>query len=360
MAELKKGLIKPEILKEFTNSVLMKLDINEYHSTIITDSLIFASTRGIDSHGIIRLPYYIERLKKNGTKINPNIKIISEHRGIALIDGDNGMGQVVGFYASDLAIKKAKEYGIAMTIAKNTSHYGAASFYSMYIAKHQQIGITSSNTTPVMTAWGGAERAIGNNPFSIVLPHKEKNYIVLDIAMSKVAGGKVRYYAKNNKSIPEGWIVDFEGKDTTNPNDLPVGGSLLPFGEHKGFALAIILELLTGGLSGGEMLSNVNSWLKKPNTPTNMSQLFIAIDFKKIIDEDRFYQQIDLLINELKNSKLAPDFQAIFIPGEIESIIEKKRKIEGIPITTEIFNDLKKLSRKYQVELPQINCANCK
>ncbi len=347
----KETYISIENLKQFAKSVLMKLNLSEKDAYIIADSLTYASSRGIDSHGIIRLPYYIERLKIGGTKRNPCINIISEHNGIVLVDGDNGMGQVVGFYASTLAIQKAEEYGISIVVAKNSSHYGAASFYTTNIAKNQKIGMTASNTTPVMTAWGGAERLIGNNPFSIVIPYRDNRFIVLDIAMSRVAGGKVRYYAKNNESIPKGWIVDSEGRDTTNPNDLPNGGSLLPFGEHKGFGLAIMLELLTGGLTHGAMLSSVNSWLKKPDIPTSMSQLFIAIDFKKIIEEELFYRQIDILIDEIKNSKIAPGFEKIYIPGEIESEIEERRKIQGIPITPEIYSDLRKLSKTYQIDL---------
>lgn len=347
----KEKYLSIENLQQFAKSVLIKLNLSKKDASVIADSLIYASSRGIDSHGIIRLPYYIERLKIGGTNKNPNINIVSEHNGVLLMDGDNGMGQVVGLYASNLATKKAEEYGISFVLAKNSSHYGAAAFYTSHIAEHQLIGMTASNTTPVMTAWGGAERVIGNNPFSIAIPYKD-HFIILDIAMSRVAGGKVRYYAKNNEKIPEGWIVDSEGQDTTNPNDLPNGGSLLPFGEHKGYGLAVILELLTGGLTNGAILGSVNSWLKKPDVPTNMSQFFIAIDFKKILSEEMFYRQIDKLIDEIKNSKVAPGFERIYFPGEIEAEIKERRKAHGIPITAEIYHDLKKLSKEYNIELP--------
>jgi len=355
MTKLKKLFIKPESLKGFTKSVLIKFEIPKAHADIIADSLIFASLRGIDSHGIIRLPYYIERLKQKGTKSNPKIKIISDYRGTALIDGDNGMGQVIGIFASKLAIKKAIEFGIAIINVKNSSHFGAASFYSDYMAKQQLIGLAASNTTPVMTAWGGAKRIIGNNPLSIAFPYKKNNPIVLDIAMSRVAGGKVRFCAKNKQNIPEGWIVDHKGNNTTNPDDLPRGGSLLPFGEHKGYALAIILEILTGCLSGGGILSQVNSWLKKPDIPTNMSQVYLAIDIKKIINFNLFIQQINLLVKEIKKSPVAPGFQKIYIPGEMESEVEQIRRKNGIPLTPEILNDLQKLSHNYHVTFPKLN-----
>ena len=353
--KMKELFIKSENLKCFIEELLIKYEIPKAHADIIADSLIFASLRGIDSHGIIRLPYYIERLKQKGTKGNPKIKIISDYCGTALIDGDNGMGQIVGIFASDLAIKKAREFGIAIINVKNSSHFGATSFYSGYMAKQQLIGLAASNTTPVMTAWGGAKRIIGNNPLSIAFPYKENTPVVLDIAMSRVAGGKVRFYAKNKQNIPKGWIVDHKGNDTTNPDDLPQGGALLPFGEHKGYALAIILEILTGCLSGGDILNRVNSWLKKPDIPTNMSQIYLAIDIKKIIDFDLFMQQINLLVKEIKRSPVAPGFQKIYIPGEIESEVERIRKKQGIPLTFEILNDLQKLSNTYQIKLPELN-----
>lgn len=347
--------IKTINLKQFIRSIFVKLGVSEKHANIIADSLIFASLRGIDSHGIIRLPYYIERLKQKGTKSNPKIKIISDYRGTALVDGDNGMGQVIGIFASKLAIKKAIKFGIGVISVKNSSHFGAASFYSDYMAKQQLIGLAASNTTPVMTAWGGAKRIIGNNPLSIAFPYKKNSPIVLDIAMSKVAGGKVRFCAKNKQNIPEGWIVDHKGNDTTNPDDLPRGGSLLPFGEHKGYALAIILEILTGCLSGGGILGQVNSWLKKPDIPTNMSQIYLAIDIKKIINFNLFMQQINLLVKEIKKSPVAPGFQKIYIPGEMESEIEQIRQKNGIPLAPEILNDLQKLSHNYYVTFPKLD-----
>lgn len=355
MARLKERNIISENLKVFIKSVLLKLKIPKDHAETIADSLIYASIRGIDSHGIIRLPYYVERLKQKGTKSNPKIKILADYQGTALVDGDNGMGQIIGIFSCKLAIKKAIKFGIAIVNVKNSSHFGAASFYSNYIAKHQLIGITVSNTTPVMAAWGGANRVIGNNPLSIAFPYKENNPVLLDIAMSRVAGGKVRFYAKNKQKIPKGWIIDSQGNDTSNPDDLPRGGALLPFGEHKGYALAIILEILTGCISGGGILNQVNSWLKKPDIPTNMSQVYLAINIKKIIDFNLYKQQIDLLIEEIKKSPVAPGFQKIYIPGEIESEIEQIRKKQGIPLTPEILNDLQKLSNTYQVDLPELN-----
>ena len=344
--------IKYQSLQSFAKLAMMGEGILENDANIVAESLIFASLRGVDSHGIIRLPYYIKRLKQKGTNSHPSIKILHDYQGTALLDGDNGLGQVIGISASDIAIKKAKTFGIAAIFVKHSSHFGAASFYTNYIAGHDMVGIAISNTTPVMSAWGGAQRIIGNNPLSIAFPYKKNVPLMLDIAMSKVAGGKVRYFAKNKLNIPKGWIIDSEGKDTIYPEDLPQGGSLLPFGEHKGFALAIMMELLTGVLTGGALLNQVNSWLKKPNIPTEMSQTYIAIDIGKIINLKTFQQQIKILIKEIKKSKVAPKCSGIFFPGEKEANMEKIRRKEGIPLTTEIWNDLQGLSKYYQIKLP--------
>lgn len=351
----KKIYVEYSQLKSFAESIMKGEGIPQKHANIVANCLLFANLRGIDSHGIIRLPYYIKRLRQKGTNSHPKVKTLNDYQGTVLLDGDNGLGQVIGILASELAIKKAKEFGISFIIVKNSSHFGAASFYSNHIAEHNMVGIAISNTTPVMTTWGGVQRIIGNNPLSIALPYKEDIPVILDMAMSKVAGGKVRYFAKNKKNIPKGWIVNSWGKETTHPEDLAQGGSLLPFGEHKGFALAIMMELLTGALSGGELLSQVNSWLKKPDVATHMSQSYIAIDIKRLIDLEIYYRQINLLIQEIKSSKVLPGFGETFFPGEIESNIIKTRKKEGIPLTSEILDDLKKLSITYQVEIPNLN-----
>jgi len=316
---------------------------------IITDSLLFANLRGIDSHGIIRFPFYLKRLVEGGTKKKPHIKKIREKGGLILVDGDNGAGQVIGSYAARLAIEKAKETGISFIGVKGSSHYGAASYYTVQITKANMIGFSITNSTNVMVAWGGTKAVIGNNPLSIAVPYQKDKPLVLDISMSKVAGGKVRLAAKDKQKIPKGWIVDHYGKDTENPEDLPNGGALLPLGEHKGYGLAFMIEVLSGVLTGAGMLRQIPFWVKDLQTPLNMGHCFAALDIGSFITLTSFKERINWIVHEIKSSSLAEGSQRMYVPGEKEWEIEEKRRREGIPISEEIWKDLKRLSNKYQV-----------
>lgn len=338
-------------IRNFCRNIFKKSGLSSEDAFIAADSLVFANLRGIDSHGIIRLPFYVQRLIEGGTKVKPKIKKIKGRAALTLLDGDNGMGQIIGMYATKLAIEKANKVGISFVGVRNSSHYGAASYYSIKVAESNMIGISMSNSTPVMAAWGGSKRIIGNNPLSIACPYQEGKPIVLDISMSKVAGGKVRLAAKNIQKIPKDWIIDQKGRKTENPNDFPGGGALLPFGEHKGYGLAVIIEILTGVLTDAGMLRQIPLWIKNMVDPLNVGHCFIAIDIEAFMDLTNFKERLDWLVQELKSSPLAEGSKGVFMPGEMELEIERERRKDGIPISEEIWQDLKKLSKKYQESL---------
>jgi LDH2 family malate/lactate/ureidoglycolate dehydrogenase len=339
-------------LRSFCENILQKIGLSQDDAFTVADSLLFCNLRGIDSHGMLRFPFYVQRLKEGGTKIRPKIGIIREKPASALVDGDNGMGQVVGVFAARLAVEKAKKAGSCLVGVKGSSHYGAASYYSVEIARQNMIGFSATNTGPVMAAWGGAKRIIGNNPFSIAVPYQEGKPIVLDIAMSRVAGGKVRLAAKNNQKIPKGWIIDKEGGDSENPHDLPDGGALLPFAEHKGYGLAFMMEIISGALVGAGMLRMIPRWFKEVSTPLNIGHCFAAIDIEAFMDLEEFKERLQWLIQEIKLSPLSEGSQGVFFPGELEMRTEEERTVNGIPISENVWRDLKDLSTAYGEPLP--------
>lgn len=243
--------IKEEKIRNFALNICKKIGLSEEDAFIFSDSLIYASLRGVDSHGIIRLPFYIERLRIRGTKIKPNIKIINENLSTALIDGDNGLGQIVGIFAAKLAVKKATETGIASVGVRGSSHFGAVQYYAVKIANNNMVGFATTNVYPGMTAWGRAKKVICNNPLAIVVPYKKGKPIVLDIAMSNVAGSKIILVAKNKQKIAKGLIIDKNGKNSEDPNNLFNGGAVLPFAKHKGYGLSFMIGIIAGVLTGG-------------------------------------------------------------------------------------------------------------
>ncbi|TET29974.1 Ldh family oxidoreductase [Candidatus Aerophobetes bacterium] len=343
--------LQEQKLRRFCENILSKVGLSQENAFIVTDSLLFANLRGIDSHGIMRFPFYVERLREGGTKTKPRIKKIKEKAASVLLDGDNGMGQVVGMYATKLAIKKAKKAGVCLVGVRGSSHYGVASYYAVKTAEANMIGFSISNSTPVMAAWGGAKRVIGNNPLSIAVPYQAGRPVVLDISMSRVAGGKVRLAAKNNQKIPKGWIIDRYGRNTENPNDFPEGGALLPFGEHKGYGLAIMMEILSGVLTGAGMLGQIPLWFKEIRSPLDVGHCFGAIDIESFMDLKDFKERLNWVIQEVKSSPLAEGSKGVFVPGEIESKIEEERRKKGIPISEGVWQDLKKMSEVYKEPL---------
>ena len=339
--------IQEQNLRSFCENVFMKVGLSQQHAFIVADSLIFANVRGIDSHGIVRLPFYVQRLIEGGTKSKPRIQKIKEKAASVLLDGDNGMGQVVGMHATELAIEKAKETGVCFVGVRGSSHYGVASYYTVKTAEDNMIGLSMTNGPPVMAAWGGAKGVICNNPLSIAAPCEKGRPIVLDIAMSRVAGGKVRLAAKNNQKIPVGWIIDRHGRNTENPNDLPDGGALLPFGEHKGYGLTVMLEILTGVLTGAGMLGQIPLWIKEIRSPLNVGHCFMAINIEGFMDLEDFKKRLNWVIQEIKSSPLAEGAKGVFFPGELELRTEEETRKMGIPVSQAVWQDLKRMSGTY-------------
>lgn len=343
--------IKEESLRKFCEEICFKIGLSKEHTYHLVDSLIFANLRGIDSHGIMRFPSYIRRLTGGGCKINPKIRIIKEEPSMVLVDGDSGLGQVVSMQAVKLAIEKARNKGVSIAGANNSSHYGAASYYSIKISEANMIGFSMTNGEPVMCAWGGKKPVIGNHPISISAPYLPGRPIVLDIATSKVSGGKVRLAAKNKQKIPEDWIINKEGKKTNDPNELAKGGALLPFGEYKGYGLAVMIEILTSILMNAGILYYAKSGVEVFNTPTNIGHCFMAIHIESFISLNDFIKKVDWMVSEIKALPTMEGVKEIFVPGEIEYRVEEQRKREGIPISEQVLDDLKKLSKDFQVPL---------
>ncbi len=333
-------------LRAFAQGVLEKAGLSSTDGHTVADSLVFANLRGIDSHGIIRLPSYVQRLEVGGTRTSPDITIVKESPGTALLDGDNGMGQVVGLKAAELAIEKARAVGTSFIGAMRSGHNGAASYYAMKIADAGMIGFTTSNTTPVMAAWGGAKSVIGNNPLSIALPFRDGEALVFDAAMSKVAGGKVRLAAANGKTIPEGWILDSDGRPTNDPNDI-LDGALLPFGEHKGFGLAVMIEVLSAVITGAGMLHQNPFWAVDTKTPLNIGHSFMAIDIERFMSLDEFRERLEWMVNVLTSSPTSNGQEAVIVPGQIETEVARKRRRDGIPISEEVCQELRALGDRY-------------
>lgn len=339
---------KVSTLNEFSNNVLMKAGVPSLEADIITRTMIEADSRGIHSHGLMRLPIYIERMQKGFIRKESKITVEKENKGTAVIDGHFSAGQVVATKAMDMTIEKANEYGIAAVSVKNSNHFGIAAHYALKAAENDMIAIVMSNTAPLMPPTGGAEKVLGNNPLAIAAPSSGNNPVLLDMALSNVALGKVLFAKNNGVEIPEGWGTDKNGIPTTDPASVLDGGFILPVGGPKGFGLALMVELLTGVLSGGDFSKMIPS-MYDTTKKQSISHLMITINISSFMDVRLFKDLSETLGSYVKNALKAPGVSQLYLPGEIEFGVEEKRLKSGIPLSDGVLEDLAKLANTMNV-----------
>ncbi|TDH18462.1 Ldh family oxidoreductase [Segetibacter sp. 3557_3] len=276
----------------------------------ITNNILEAEKRGVHSHGLMLLPLYISRITQNGIKRDYQITCNNLFPNVAIIDGDSGPGQSIAFASARKCVELASDAGLSLVMAKNSNHVGMLASYGLEIANHNLIGIIMTNTGPSISVPNCHGKVLGNNAICFALP-REPNPIIFDFATGVVACGKVRYAALKNETIPAGWIKDKNDNDTTNPFDLDDGGSVLPFGDYKGYGLAFIVDVLTGVLAGSVSSLHVKTQRRHENRSTMASQTFISINPSHI--NPSFNSGLNNLVNDLR--KKVDD---ILLPGDKE------------------------------------------
>lgn len=327
--------------------------VSKEEASVVSNHLVEASLAGVDSHGVIRIPLYASRVLGEPTglvkhhdsiRIKPKatVRVVKSAGATAQVDGDWGFGILAAIKAMETAIAKAREFGVGIVTGRNCDHICRVAAYPLMAAEKNMIGATFVKTSPVMAAFGGKSRLIGNNPISFAIPTGMKNPIVLDYAMSVVAGGKIMLAAAKGESIPEGWLLDVNGKPTTSTKDWKEGGAYLPFGGHKGYALGVVNEVLGGILSGAGALMDyggVNAFLA------------MALNVESFTPIDEFKSQVDKMIDTIKNAPKAPGVNEILIPGEPEFRSRERRLKEGIPIPDGEWEQFKKIATRLKISL---------
>lgn len=340
-------------LTEFSNSCLVKIGVPQHEAKIITETMIEADARGIHSHGLMRLPIYIERMEKGLVKKASNVLVVNDPKSIAVMDGNGSAGQVVATQAMELAITKAKEYGVGIVSARNSNHFGIAAHYALMASQQDMVGIVMSNTAPLMPPTGGAEKVLGNNPLAIAAPTLREFPLLLDMALSNVALGKILYAQTKGTDIPAGWGADRNGNPTTDPSAVLNGGFILPVGGPKGFGLALMVELLTGVLSGGAFSKMIPSMYDLTQTQS-IAHFMLAINISSFMEVERFKELSTVLSSYVKDAVKANGVEELYLPGEIELSTEEKRMQTGIPVSDNVVAELNKLADALQVEPLQL------
>lgn len=339
--------VRAEEIEAFGRKLFMKLGLPRADAAVVSKSLVHTSMLGIESHGIMRFSLYVNRLLSSGINPKPIIKTTTETSGITVFDADNAMGQVAASMATDQCIKNAKETGIGYTLVNNANHFGAAGYWASTISENDMIGLAISNGPSEMGMEGVKSGLIGNNPIAISVPTKKDFPVTLDIALSVVAGGRIRMAAKNGTKIPEGWALDKDGNMTTDPHRA-LSGILLPIGLHKGFGLAVMIDCLTGVLSGGGYSKTVTDPWNDLNKAGNTSFAFMALNIDSFIEMDKFHYLLDEMIGDIQKAP-RKEGTNIFVPGEIEHESFKERAKNGIPISSKVLEELEHLSKGLNV-----------
>ncbi len=337
-------------LKDWCLKVLAKVGLPDNEAEILVDSLVKANLRGIDTHGVNHLPIYIKRMKMGLIAVDGKIKIVSEGPSFALIDAGNKLGQIASHKAMHLAIKKANNTGIGLVGVKNSNNCGTLAYFTMMALESDFIGIGCTNSPPVVAPWGSTNPFLGTNPLSIVVPAGEEYPLVLDMATSAAARAKIVMAASKGEKIPFEWAIDVDGAPTDDPHKA-LKGAVLPLGGYKGFGLSMMVNILSGILTGSASGNEVGGFLFSDGVKKqNEGHLFQAVRIERFVPLEEFKERIDRMIRQIRSSPRSPGVERIFMPGEIELEEERKRSQEGIPLNDYVIKELKKLGKEYSIE----------
>jgi LDH2 family malate/lactate/ureidoglycolate dehydrogenase len=337
-------------LGRFAEACFRAVGMPEADARLVADNLLQAELRGIDSHGLTRIPIYTERIRRGVVNPRPDLRFERRQGAIAALDGDNGSGAVVGWHANREAVRLAKAHGVGCVVARRSNHYGICSWYTMAAAAQGCIGVSATNASPSMAVWGGREPAIGTNPLSLAVPAERHPPIVLDMASSVVARGKVVEKAKRGEPIPEGWALDRDGRPTTDARAAEAG-VILPLGP-KGSGLAVLVDVLCGVLAGAAYGALLNNMYRNFTDPQDIGHFFLALDIRAFQDPAAFAARIDDMIDRLKAGAPAEGHAAVLMPGEIEARLEQRLRREGIALPPNVLDDLRRTGAALGVGFP--------
>lgn len=350
-----------EYLRNFTETIFQKIGFSAYNAQRAARVLLAADLRGIDSHGIARLYGYVKQWELHKLNPNPQLTIEYETPSTATLNGDRGLGLIVGQEAMQIAIRKAKEVGSGWVAVKNSGHYGIAGYHAMMALEHDMIGMSMTHASALVAPTFSLEKLLGTNPIAVAIPADQEEPFVADLATTTVAYGKLQILQRKGEKAPLGWAQDAEGKPTDNPAAPKEGGALLPLGSsadmgsYKGYCLGAVVDIFSGVLSG----ANFGPWVppfatagstseRQPPVGEGTGHFFGAMRIDGFRPASEFKKDMDLWIQTFKNAP-AVEGKRVLIPGEPEMIAQRKREKEGIPLIPKLIEELRELAQKLEV-----------
>jgi LDH2 family malate/lactate/ureidoglycolate dehydrogenase len=345
------ALVSEAALVDFVAVVLGRLGVPHDDAVLIASALVEADLRGVESHGVVRFPIYVERIAAGAVNPRPRTRVLRESATSAVFDGDNGLGHLVGTRAMQLAIDKGRAGACAFVAVRHSNHFGTASHFAEMAAAAGMIGLSLTiGGINHMVPWGGAEAILGNNPFAVAIPAGEEPPVTLDMACSVAARGKIIVAAKDGTTIPADWVVGPDGHPTTDPVEA-LKGFVQPVGGAKGYALTLTIGLLSTMLSGAFFGSEVTHLYEDLERPQNVGHLVGVLPVSLFEEPLHFAARMDKAIREVRSVRRAPGVERIYLPGERERLLMAERQRTGIPLATAILAELDAVGARYGVAL---------
>jgi LDH2 family malate/lactate/ureidoglycolate dehydrogenase len=336
--------VPADALEQLTAAVLQASGVPANDAALVADTLVSADLWGHASHGTMRLASYVDRLRSGVMRPVTQIETVVDAGAVAVLDGNDGVGQVVAAASAREAIRRARAHGVAAVSARNSNHVGCLAYFTRMAAGDGCAALFASNASPAMAPWGGREPRVGTNPWSIAAPAGRTGTMVMDIANTAVARGKIHLARQRGTSIPEGWALDADGAPTTDP-ERALAGLILPMAGHKGYAIALMMDVLAGVLSGSAIGSEVAGPFQAERRGGN-GHLFIALDVAAFLEPEAFAARMEQLVADVK----AEGLEAVQIPGELEDRNAARGRAEGIALPERTVADLRRLAAETGVD----------
>ena len=341
-----------EALRKFIAAVLQTAGVSVSHASLTAQALVDANLRGVDTHGITRLPIYMKRLGLGAMNPTPNVRVVVDNPTSCVVDGDAGLGQVAMDLAVRATLERARAHGMCWTGIRNSSHNGTQGYWALHGAREGMVTLGFTNGESIMAAWGGSERFLSTNPICIAIPTDPPDELILDMATSQVAAGHILLALSRGESIPQGWALDSEGKDTTNPKGFMDGGTVLPLGGYKGAGLSLMIDILAGVLSGAASTTDIGGLYWTFDRPQNVGHALCMIDVSRLQPLGQFKRRVGATVAAMRATTKRPGVDRILAPGDLERERLVDRTANGCPLTPDLIRDLTALGTERGVEFP--------
>jgi ureidoglycolate dehydrogenase (NAD+) len=337
--------VAPDELHAFCREALARAGVRADQARTAAEALAMTDSWGVFTHGSKLLPGYVRRVRGGGIRVDVEPSIVAEGPAWAIVDGGSALGQVIGVFAMNEAVARARRSGIAYVGVRNSNHFGAAGYYATLAAREGLFGLAMANDSPSVVAPGSRGPVTGTNPLAYAIPAGDRDPIFLDIAISTVAGGKVYAARQLGRPIPADWIVDRHGRPTTDSNLYPDHAALTPMAGHKGYGMALMIETLSALLTGAAVTAQVGGWMfGDPSAPTGHGAAFLAVDPRAIAGSSQFADRVGALADEIHDAPTAEGVDRLLLPGEREWALRRRALAEGIELPPDVTGTLSPLA----------------